>query len=85
MQDKVPRTYSLTSFYNVANFIARCKAITPRKQVFPLGAQLSATLAASSCQDCAACAGAHAGTETVGLSTTTVVRLKGALAHFKSP
>ena len=85
MDYKVGRADSLTSFYNVANVIARSKAIFPRKQDLPLGAQLSATLAASSCQDCAACAGAHASTETVGLSTTTVVRLKGALAHFKSP
>jgi hypothetical protein len=85
VQHKVRRCNSLTSFYDFANIIARSKAITPRKQVFPLSAQLSATLAASSCQDGAASAGAHASTETVGLCTTTVVRLKGALAHFKSP
>ena len=50
-----------------------------------LGAELLAALGAAGSQNRAAGAGAHASTETVGLGTTTVVRLESALAHCKTP
>lgn len=43
--------------------------------------QLGAALATTSCQDCSTCTCLHTKTETVGLSATTSVWLKGTLAH----
>jgi hypothetical protein len=52
----------------------------------PLGAdsELLAAPRAAARQHCAAVFGLHAGAETVGLRTVTVIRLKGAFRHFSS-
>ena len=55
----------------------RCELVLGWKH--ELSGELSATLLATSGDDGAARAGAHAGTETVLASTTTVVRLEGTL------
>ena len=52
-----------------------------RTSLVELGRQLVAALATAAGQDGAAGAGAHAQSEAVGLGTTAVVRLEGALAH----
>jgi hypothetical protein len=44
-----------------------------------LGRKLFATDTAAGSQNRATCAGLHAGAKTMGLGTTTVVRLKGTL------
>jgi hypothetical protein len=50
-----------------------------------LGRQLAAAFGAAGRQDRTAGTGAHAQPEAVGLRTTAVVRLEGALAHVKTP
>lgn len=49
------------------------------------GGQAGATLATAGRQDCATGTRTHTETEAVGLRTTTVVRLEGALAHSGAP
>ena len=51
----------------------------------PLGAELGATLTTAGSQNCTACTGLHASTETVGLRTAAVVWLESALGHFETP
>ena len=75
---------SFSRFDNLANFIAGFQSMFAsehRKTL--LGAKFDATLATTGCQDGTAGASAHASTEAVVLSTTTVVRLESALAHCK--
>ena len=57
------------------------ESVRPRQHRSGSGRELGAPLGATSREDAATGAGAHAGTETVLLGATTVVGLEGALAH----
>lgn len=89
MDNQKGATRSASSAYCGREFLAPPQPVVRRQHDVMTctrsGGQAGATLAAAGRQDGAAGTGTHTQAETVGLGTTTVVRLEGALAHSGAP
>lgn len=80
IEECVRGTHAATPADRGAEIVRRDHAVRALEHE-ELRGELGTTLAATSCEDRAAGAGAHTETETVDLCPTTVVRLEGSLAH----